>query len=353
MSVDAEPMRYLKLFFAVSPAVAIASIVACSNIGPSAISQQPSTPSKFASQFPFSKYPSALNPASRGRTNVSAVEAGFYSCPSRGATEYVSDELKSVIDIYSGPFAGQAPCGQIISGLLVNPNGLYVDTATHDLYVANWGRSNILVFHKGQTTPYNVYADPTLPLPNDVALSKDGTVVASNEEASSGSQKGSISTWVGGPNGGTFVGNYLMTNDFFGLYLTIRRTGAVYFNDIDATTGIGALWKVTCPAGVCGAQKQVAGVSFKDPGGLQFDDTNDLLANDATASTVDTFELPDPQPSTMALPCCPVGMAYDTLHQHWFTTSITYAAEYDYPSFTLIGTVPANGGAMLGIAVDP
>ena len=46
-------------------------------------------------------------------------------------------------------------------------------------------------------------------------------------------------------------------------------------------------------------------------------------------------------------------MAYDTLHQHWLTTSIRFAAEYEYPSFTLIGTVPVTGGAMIGIAVDP
>jgi hypothetical protein len=67
----------------------------------------------------------------------------------------------------------------------------------------------------------------------------------------------------------------------------------------------------------------------------------------------DTLELPNPQPSATSIPCCPIGMAYDTLHQHWLTTSITYAAEYEYPSFTLIGTVPVTGGAMLGIAVDP
>jgi len=345
-------MRYLKLFIALSPAVAIASIVACSNVGPPAISQ-PAVPPKFTSQFPFNKYPSALDPASRRRTNVSAIGASFNSCPTSGSTEYVSDELNSIIDIYNGPFAGQAPCGQIVSSELVNPNGLFVDTATHDLYVANWGGFNILVFHKGQTTPYNVYADPAIPLPNDVALSKDGTVVAANEEAADGIEKGSISTWVGGANGGTFVGNYPMTNDDFGLYLTIRRTGTVYFNDVDAKSGIGALWKVLCPAGVCGAQKQIAGVSFSDPGSMKIDDTGDLLVNDASKSTVDTFELPNPQPSTIALSCCPIGMAYDTLHQHWFTTSITYAAEYDYPSFTLIGTVPLTGGAMLGIAVDP
>jgi hypothetical protein len=345
-------MRYHTLFLGLSAAVAIAAAVACSHSGPASISPSTIAPIVDA-RFRFSRYPSVLDPAGLRIASPRANRAGFDSCPASGATEYVSDEFNSVIDIYNGKFAGQAPCGQITATLLIHPNGLYVDRASHDLYVANWGGSNILVFHKGQTVPYNIYADPAVPLPYDVALSGDGTVVASNEEASGGFRKGSISTWVGGPNGGTFVGNYPMTNDDFGLYLTIRPTGTIYFNDIDATSGIGALWSVTCPAGVCGAQTQVSGVSFKDPGGMAFDDTGDLLVNDATASTLDTFELPNPQPSTTAIPCCPIGMAYDTLHQHWLATSITYAAEYSYPSFTLIGTVPVTGGALLGIAVDP
>jgi hypothetical protein len=345
-------MRSSTLLLAWGAAGAIALIAACSNVGSTTFSSTIAAP-KSEARFPFSLYPSVLDSAGRRIPSVRTHGASFFSCPSKGATEYVSDELNSVIEIYNGKFAGQAPCGQIASTMLVNPNGLFVDPATHDLYVANWGAFNILVFHKGQTAPYNVYADPTAPLPNDVALSNDGSVVASNEEASMGSKKGSLSTWISGPNGGTFVGNYRMTNDFFGLYLTIRNSGTVYFNDIDATSGIGALWKVSCPAGSCGAQTQVAGVSFEDPGGMVVDDTGDLLANDALASTVNTFELPNPEPSAFAIPCCPIGMAYDTLHQHWFTTSTTFAAEYDYPSFSLIGTVSLSGGAMLGIAVDP
>ncbi len=345
-------MRYLTCLLTLTAACTIASVAACANGGPAAIPQTSSS-HKTVGHFPFSRFPSVLDPAGRRVPSTLPWGASFNSCSSSGATEYVSDEFNSVIDIYNGAFAGQAPCGQIVSSFLLHPNGLFVDKTTHDLYVANWGGLNILVFHKGETVPYNVYTDPNVPMPNFVALSNDGTVVASNEESSNGLEQGSISTWISGPNGGAFVGNYPMTNDYFGMYLTIRRTGPIYFTDIDATTGIGAMWKVSCPAGVCGAQKQEAGVSIQDPGGMVIDNTGDVLANDASKTTVDTFELPNPQPSTFGLACCPIGMAYDTLHQHWFTTSITFASEYDYPSFTLIGTVPVTGGAMLGIAVDP
>ena len=86
---------------------------------------------------------------------------------------------------------------------------------------------------------------------------------------------------------------------------------------------------------------------------MEFNAAGKLLVNDSTASTVDTFHVPNPNPSTLPLPCCPYGMALDELHQRWFYTSLAYAAEYSYPNFKLIGTVKGHSGAMFGIAVDP
>ena len=326
----------------------------CTSPGVSSNPQQPVT-AQLHARFRFGAAPSALHQQLRSLLVGLRPKhvASYFNCPFSAAFEYVSDDLNNVIDIYDGKFAGQTPCGVIATPLLVNPSGMYVDPATHDLYVANWGASDILVFHKGATTPYNTYTDPTGQNPDDVALATDGTVIASNEESISGKERGSLSTWLRGSSGGTFVGNFPMTNDFFGLFLTLSKTGKVYFNDVDSTTGIGALWKVSCPRGACGIQSQLAGVSFEDPGDIDFDDTGDLLANDLLRSTVDTFELPNPKPSTVSLPCCPLGMAYDSLHQHWFSTTYTYASEYSYSSFAPIGTVPSQNGALFGIAVDP
>ena len=331
-----------------------ALMAGCTSLGASTNPQQPKT-SQYHGQFRFGSAPSALH-QTIGTIFIGLRPqhlASYFNCPSSGAVEYVSDELNNVIDVYTGKFAGQAPCGLIASPLLAAPSGMHVDSVTHDLYVANWGAANVLVFHKAATTPYNTYADPSGQNPDDITLAKDGTVIASNEESTRGKERGSISTWRSGPSGGTFIGNFPMTNDDFGLFLTLARNGKLYFNDVDSITGVGALWKVSCPLGACGAQTQLAGVSFSDPGDIVFDDTGDLLANDLLRSTVDTFELPNPKPSTFALPCCPLGMAYDALHQHWFSTSFTYAAEYSYPSIAPIGTVPSQNGAMFGIAVDP
>jgi hypothetical protein len=195
--------------------------------------------------------------------------------------------------------------------------------------------------------------------PFDVTVAKDGTVIASNLIQPNGNENGSISTWIGGANGGTFVGNFPMTNDSEGLFLTVQKNGTVYYNDIDTASGKGVLWSVSCPAGACGTETQVAGVTFTFPFGMGSDDTQDLLVNDLNAAGggfADTFELPNPTPNTFPLLGVPVGMAINPLDHHWFVADAMDddAAEYAYPGGALIGTVPGNaGGDLVGIALDP
>jgi hypothetical protein len=280
----------------------------------------------------------------------------FYACPAHRTIVYVSDAANGVIDVYTGKLRGQAPCGTIGIGHLNQPSGLFVDPATHDLYVANKYDFDILVFHKGQTTAYNTYTDASGQVPLDVTLGH-GAVIASNAVQYGGPENGSLSTWIKGANGGTFVGNFPMTNDTQGGFITAKADGTIYFNDVDSNTNLGALWKVSCPAGACGNQTQITGVSFQSPGGLSFDRTGDLLAVDGAALTADTFELPNPKPKTFSLVAgSGAGMAIGVFADRFFTADPTSntAAEYLYPSGTLVGTVPGNhGGFPVGIAVDP
>jgi hypothetical protein len=278
----------------------------------------------------------------------------FDACPATGPIKYVSDFNNNLVDIFVGKFAGQPPCGQITSQLQ-SPWGIYVEPGSHDLYVANYLAHDVVVFHRGQTTPYNTYTDPGFQDPVDVAVAKDGTVIATNQTRPHYPTRGSISTWTGGPNGGTYVGNFMMTVGSEGQYLTVQRNGTVYFDDLVGQTNIGALWFVSCPAGACGPQTQVAGVSFNSPGGLASDDTEDLLAINGFGSA-ETFELPNPNPKTFPLNGAPVAMAINALDHHWFVTDANNddAAEYSYPGGKLVGTVPGNaGGGLFGIAVDP
>lgn len=279
--------------------------------------------------------------------------SSFYSCPATGSVKYVADFYNRAVNVYAGKFAGQAPCGQIASGIFVSPYGLYVRPATHDLYVADIYGSSILVFHRGQTTPYNTYTDPSGQYPQDVVVAKDGTIIASNRDAHNPEEGGSLSTWVGGPNGGTFVGNFRMANGDFGGFLTVRKNGTVYF---DVSTGRTSIWSVSCPAGACGVQTQVAGITLNAAGGLAVDDDGDLLASDASPGLAETFELPNPVPKTFPIYGHPQGMAINKLDHHWFVADQNdIATEYSYPGGVLLGDVVVNppDAWVYGIAVDP
>jgi hypothetical protein len=280
----------------------------------------------------------------------------FNTCPAEGPITYFSDFVNGVINIYAGPLMGQKKCGQIagLNSGLVAPQGMFVKMPGHKLYVADRG-GNILEFDRGTSRPSNTYTDPTPAFPADVTVASDGTVIASNAYTGDGAP-GSISTWKFGPNGGQFVGNFPMTNDFEGLFVTVQKNGTVYYDDIDAGSGSGALWSLSCPAGACGAQTSVAVSTTGISAGLGSDADDDLLANDQVNITADTFELPNPAPATFPLIGGPVGMAINKLDHHWFIADAAnnQAVEYLYPGGALVGTVPGNtGGLPIGVAVDP
>jgi hypothetical protein len=348
-------MRILTSLEALTAATAITLLGGCSDN--SAIAPKPMAPQS-AGQ-------SALwrAPAVSGRMGTLYVSSqsgrrvtSFYACPARGPIKYVADSAYSVIHIYSGIFNYRAECGQITSGSGVHdPYGLYVKTSTHDLYVANTGDNDILVFHRGQTIPYDTYTDPTVQYPVDVTVGKDGTVLASNVFGSN-FERGSISTWIQGASGGTFVGNFPMLDYPDGNCITVRKNGTVYFDEYPAPNG-GGLWSVSCPAGVCGAQTQVKGVSLISPWGMRFDAEDDLVVIDTATQTANTFELPNPKPSIIHLASpYPGAMAINQLDHHLFVTDDykRSATEYLYPSGIVVGIqlVPYNG-APLGVAVDP
>jgi hypothetical protein len=341
--------RHQALCAAAIAFLACCCLVSCS-IAPTSVSPQ-SGDHSLAGGMPTAVSQLALF---RSKRDTGHHFVSFNACPAKGPIVYASDGTNSVINIYTEPLAGQAPCGQLTTLLLNTPYGLYVKPGTHDLYVAN--ASDVLVFHRGQMTPYNTYTDPSNQVPNDVTVAPDGTVIVSNLGQFGGPEKGSISTFIAGPHGGTFVGNFPMKNDIQGGFITVQNNGTIYFDDQDATTRHGAVWSVSCPAGACGTQTKLARVSLGEPGGLGSDNTDDLLVTDSQPGKADTFELPNPNPKTFPLAGIVFGMAINRVDHIWFVADALNndAAAYSYPSGKLIGTVPGNfGGNFDGIAIDP
>jgi DNA-binding beta-propeller fold protein YncE len=296
--------------------------------------------------------PDRFQNVSRTSENTGSRFASHLACPAKGPIFYVSDPDNNAITVYKR----NSQCGLIGSGSGLNyPVLIYVQPSTHDLYVANWGAFNILVFHRGQTVPFNTYTDPSGPYPLGVTLASDGTVIASNGVDSKGNGPGSISTWIAGANGGTFVGNFKMTSGIRGGAIAIKKNGAIYYDQDENYVGMSTLWTLRCPRGVCGPATQIAGVSFGARSGLAIDDTGDLLAVDQNVS--DTFELPNPNAKTFPLQTREsFGVAINAANNHLFITdqANNVTQEYAYPRGSLLATVPGiSNGASTGVAIDP
>jgi hypothetical protein len=86
----------------------------------------------------------------------------------RTALVYVSDHINNLIDVFD---RGGHLQYTITSGLN-EPAGLFVD-AQHNLWVANPGANDVLVFSRGATDPGRTLDDTNQP--NDVAVRGDGT----------------------------------------------------------------------------------------------------------------------------------------------------------------------------------
>ena len=344
-------MRIPTSIQALSAAAAFAFLAACS--GGSAVAPNLATPQNHARSL-VGRMPVALSPLAFLKANFSSGRhfTSFDACPTTGTIEYLSDYSNNVVNIYKGKFAGQAPCGQITG--LSTPQGMFVKASTHDLYVANTGANDVVVFHRHAATPYKTFTDPGVQNPDDVTVARDGTVIAANIFQPMGHEQGSISTWH---SNGTFVGNFPMPNSFEGLYVTVQKNGTLYYNDIDFTSAAGLLWTGSCPHGVCGAFTST-GATTTFPGGLRSADGEDVLQIDQNAPgggaliTYETF----PTGTSCAIGAGdPDAMDLNKKQHHVFYADALndVGGEISYPSCAPIGTVPGNaGGLPIGAAVD-
>ncbi|HEY1656048.1 MAG TPA: hypothetical protein VGF86_13140 [Candidatus Tumulicola sp.] len=111
---------------------------------------------------------------------------------------YVTDFNNSVVEIYTYPKGKHV--GALTSGML-NPQGECTDAAGN-VYVANTGNSNVLVYAHGGTTPVRVLDNPgQYPVGCSVNAS-DGDVAAA-DIFSPTTGVGAVTVWKSGSNQGT------------------------------------------------------------------------------------------------------------------------------------------------------
>lgn len=276
----------------VAAASAVILLAGCSGNG-SSIAPTPGSGGMHASRVNHST--SLLPPALQSRFGMprqSSPNASFNTCPATGNLIYSSDAANGVVNIYDSSLN---LCGQL-SGFL-EPQGLGVHN--HNIYIANTlgvgGGTNgdIVAYHRGATTPFKTFTDPTGQYPVDVDVQKDGTVIASNI-FSPNTGVGSISTFL---KSGRYVGTFAPSTMALSYFVVVMDDQTVYMDGFDNTSFLPAIFTATCPLGACTGLSEV-GEAMSFPGGLAESRSGDLVAFDQSfgANRVDTFELPNLTP---------------------------------------------------------
>src|SRR5579864_4611384 len=129
-----------------------------------------------------------------GRGSGAALSGPLVGSPDTGTTPilYVAQYGSNAIQIYDQAGTNQSPIGTLTSSLS-GPWGLFV-TGTEDLYVANLAGADVVIFHKGATSPYKTLSDPG-ELPVIAVVDSTGTVYVANNKTTRGGP-GSVSVYA-------------------------------------------------------------------------------------------------------------------------------------------------------------
>lgn len=239
---------------------------------------------------------------------------------------YVSDAGEEAIDIFSVP--KYSFVGQITDGI-TSPDGLTTDRH-RNLYVANQN-GTITVYPPGATTPSLTLTDSDGPL--DVAVGRNGYVYA-------GDLKGGINVY---PPGATSPIRRLRSPA-----LRYRVTGVamgasnnLYVTSLKRVSSGPAVVKF---ANARGAGKNLGLTGLDYPAGVIVDDGY-LIVSDFGLSEILTYPLGQTSPSATISVELPDRSAINKAEDEIYVPNVdNYGVDvYDYPSGTLVTTIPISG----------
>jgi hypothetical protein len=291
--------------------------------------------------------PLRLAPALLNNIHPSSPYRGkSFAYPSVGTLVYTCDYSANACEWF--PLGSNTVAGTI-SGLM-GPQGLAVGAgANTDVYIANTGASNVLVYPIGSVTLKTTLVD-TKELPVDIAVAQNGTVYVANIFDTSGNA-GNVTVFN---KGSSTISRKIKDPNFYEVIsATIDELNdlVVCYND---RNGVGACDEF--PGGRAPGTTIVSGLQFA--GGTQFDATEDLVVSDQLGHVY----VYAPNDGTLCNTIASAGpsIAFDKAQTDVFVadTATGDINEETYSGCTGGGKVEftyhaGSSGALAGVAVDP
>lgn len=247
--------------------------------------------------------------------------------------------------------------GAITSGL-VNPQGLATD-ADANLYIANTGASEILIYKKPYTkTPKTLSASGWYPV--GVAQSDNGKWVAATNIFSTSGTAGSVLLY----KKGKLVATVSNSTFFYYYFCGFDKSGNLFIDgrDSNGNTLVGEIPGAT--KGKTTLNVLTTGNSIEFPGGIQVTTKNKIAIDDQDAFAVYTYK--QPKAGSLGSPVATTSLSgvgdavtfafTSTNKDLWEADAVNLnLAKYAYPKGgSAIGTISPSGAALpIGVAIVP
>jgi hypothetical protein len=273
----------------------------------------------------FASSPSARSP----------VPVGFVrNVDAQQSLVYISSRSNNLIAVFD---RNGASVGTITSGLN-SPEGLFVDKH-HNLWVANYGASNVLKFPRGASMPSETLGGAGFP--GDVSMCPDGTIYAAN-------LGGNVAVYR---HHGRTPARFLTFGAADPWFLTCDATGNVFASVLYGTCstvvefpGGREAGATLLPIGTCG-----------NPGGIKPDSAGNLLYSTEEGSVAEYTEKGKPTGTSIAVPLGWTDIAVDRKGNAVLgavgNTGSSFAFPGGQPLYTFENT--NLGGDATGVAFDP
>jgi hypothetical protein len=322
------------------------SMVACSLVS-CAGANSPDTPLAQSPKSPGNAVAASANVPLKVALSTPARFGGYMSPAAKATSKllYISDYSADDIEIYAQKGPNQAPIGELTG--LSSPVGLAV-ASNGDLYVDNYGGNTVVVYHKGETTPYlTLSATDTSSGGDTVALDASGNVYVSNI-----------------PNvveifspGATLPTSSLTDSNVADIYsIGVDSKGDVF----DVGTSASAVVVDEFPAGSTSPTTLPIELSpSSNTGGLALDESDNLYVDDTTLQTVSEYVPPytgSPVRKILYGGGASTGIAFDRIGKSlWLASSTALAGlDYTFQKDRLVDITSSSGlHTPYGIALSP